>query len=208
MTSVDNFSRCNNNGCKKKYLENENNENACKYHPGLPIFHDLKKGWTCCQKIVYDWDEFQKIEGCKIGPHCPKVTTNKPTDQSEFYQSQTVANAKSGIDNNPEPVLNSKPEPLKIDDINKEQEKIASKTIKEKKIVITASGKMRCKHGGCNKEYTEEENSDNICSYHSGEAVFHDTKKYWSCCKKESWDWDGFMKLPTCCIGKHEPKYK
>jgi hypothetical protein len=61
--------KCKRNGCKKPYNENENNDQACKYHPGKPIFHDLKKGWTCCNKIVYDWDDFQKIAPCAVGRH-------------------------------------------------------------------------------------------------------------------------------------------
>lgn len=64
--------RCTNKGCNKDYLPDENNPDACGYHPGAPIFHDLKKGWTCCNKIVYDWDEFQKLPTCAVGAHVPK----------------------------------------------------------------------------------------------------------------------------------------
>lgn len=39
---------CKNKGCLKKYKESENDENACKYHDGKPIFHELRKGWACC----------------------------------------------------------------------------------------------------------------------------------------------------------------
>ena len=56
-------------GCLKKYKESENTENSCSYHNGKPIFHDLKKGWACCNKIVYDWDAFEKIKGCQQGKH-------------------------------------------------------------------------------------------------------------------------------------------
>ena len=52
---------CKRNGCRMKYCEEDNNDTICKHHPGKPMFHDLKKGWTCCNKIVYDWDEFEKI---------------------------------------------------------------------------------------------------------------------------------------------------
>ena len=61
--------RCKRPGCGKMYLESENNGQACRFHSGKPIFHDIKKGWDCCNKIVYDWDEFQKIPGCCVGPH-------------------------------------------------------------------------------------------------------------------------------------------
>ena len=60
---------CKRNGCRKKYLESENNDQACHYHPGKPIFHDLKKGWDCCNKISWDWDEFQKLPTCAVGKH-------------------------------------------------------------------------------------------------------------------------------------------
>ena len=59
---------------------------------------------------------------------------------------------------------------------------------------------------GCNKEFEKEENSENCCKHHTGQPVFHDLKKSWSCCKKVVWDWDEFMKLPTCAEGLHVPK--
>ena len=58
-----------NPGCMGQFIESENNETACRWHPGAPIFHDLKKGWKCCDVVVYDWDEFAKIPGCAYGRH-------------------------------------------------------------------------------------------------------------------------------------------
>ena len=49
------------------YLESENSDTKCRYHPGKPIFHDLKKGWDCCGKIAWEWAEFEKIVGCTTG---------------------------------------------------------------------------------------------------------------------------------------------
>lgn len=40
-------------------------EADCLHHPGLPIFHEGSKGWTCCSSRVLEFDEFQKIKGCK-----------------------------------------------------------------------------------------------------------------------------------------------
>jgi disease resistance protein len=85
---------CKRQGCRQQFTDTENNEAACKYHDGKPIFHDLKKGWTCCQVIVYDWDEFNSIKGCKTGSHDDGADT-----KTVFFQSQTVSNAQSGIDN-------------------------------------------------------------------------------------------------------------
>jgi hypothetical protein len=50
---------CKRYGCKKKFKDSENIENCCSYHPGKPIFHDRVKGWSCCEKRAYDWEEFE-----------------------------------------------------------------------------------------------------------------------------------------------------
>lgn len=86
---------CTRQGCRKEYIENENTETSCRYHDGKPIFHDLKKGWTCCGVVVYDWDEFTKIQGCKVASHC----NNSANNQTEFFKSQTVNTAQKGIEN-------------------------------------------------------------------------------------------------------------
>ena len=77
---------------------------------------------------------------------------------------------------------------------------------KEKKIFLTKEGLYKCINKGCLKAYNEKDNMADCCGYHDGQPVFHDTKKYWTCCKKETWDWDEFMKLPTCKVGMHVPK--
>ena len=84
--------KCKRNGCRKTYKEEENNENSCGYHPGLPIFHDTKKGWQCCGKIVYDWDEFEKIPPCATGKH-----SDVKQEGQEFYKSNTVSNAANAL---------------------------------------------------------------------------------------------------------------
>lgn len=92
-------------GCNKNYKESDNNALACKFHSGKPIFHDLKKGWACCDQVAYEWDEFEKIVGCCTG----KMTLNMiPSflgshsdvkQDSEFWKSSTVENASNGIHN-------------------------------------------------------------------------------------------------------------
>ncbi|CAK64510.1 unnamed protein product (macronuclear) [Paramecium tetraurelia] len=194
--------KCKRNGCKKAYNQNENNDQACKHHPGKPIFSDLKKGWTCCNKIVYDWDEFMKIEPCAVGKH----TNVEDTEGGEFYQSKTVQNAQKGIDN----FADSAPQPVrKIDDYNREEAE-KKKLLEQqqaqvqKQIFVTPTGKYKCTNKGCLKEYDPKENTE--CFYHPGEPCFHDLKKFWTCCKVEKYDWDEFMKIPTCAKGSHTPK--
>lgn len=194
--------KCTRNGCKKKYTDAENTPGACNYHPGKPIFHDLKKGWTCCNKIVYDWDEFQKIPTCASGLHTD--STDSTTD--EFFKSGTVDNARKALEREENRV-----EVKRIEDFNKEEE-ARQKIIDEeeakklKKPIVTPSGKYKCANKGCLKEYDPNENGPSACNYHPGEPCFHDLKKFWSCCKTTVWDWDEFMKLPTCQTGEHVPK--
>lgn len=42
---------------------------ACRYHPGVPFFHDAYKGWTCCNKKSVDFTEFLNIKGCELSKH-------------------------------------------------------------------------------------------------------------------------------------------
>lgn len=194
---------CKNPGCKKKFLESENNDQACKYHSGKPMFHDLKKGWTCCNKIAYDWDEFEKLETCAVGKHST-IDPNAAIGQDQFFKSNTVQNAQNAIDKEQSRVKT-------IEEFNKEQEEIQKKKEEqeakiEKKPVVTPSGNHKCINKGCLKEYNPNDNNDNSCKYHPGEPIFHDLVKSWSCCKVETWDWDDFVKIVPCAVGKHNPK--
>lgn len=57
----------------------------------------------------------------------------------------------------------------------------------------------RCMNFGCNQMY-----SDGECVHHTKPPVFHETVKYWSCCPhKKAYDWDSFMQIKGCCVGKH-----
>lgn len=60
---------CRNAGCGARYVESENADDACAYHPGPPVFHERKKGWACCDVHVYDFDEFMSVPPCTKGRH-------------------------------------------------------------------------------------------------------------------------------------------
>lgn len=195
--------KCTRQGCRKEYKDSENNESACCYHDGKPIFHDVKKGWTCCNVIVYDWDEFMQIKGCKIAAH-----TDEPQSETSFYKSNTVSNAEKSISS-------TTPDKIKdIKDYEQEQkrlqeEKKKNEQEKPKEIIKASDGKYYCGNPGClHKTYDPENNPEGSCQHHLGQPVFHDRKKFWACCKQEAYDWDDFLKLPACAVGQHTPKYK
>jgi hypothetical protein len=56
---------CRRKACGFQYNGGGRGEEKCVFHPGVPIFHEGSKGYTCCKRRVLEFDEFMKIEGCK-----------------------------------------------------------------------------------------------------------------------------------------------
>lgn len=91
---------CKRRSCGKNSAEVKSKDEECTFHPGIPIFHEGSKGWTCCKRRVLEFDEFMKIEGCKTRKgHCfvgKRSKKNNTTDNQEeiledvrndFYQT-------------------------------------------------------------------------------------------------------------------------
>lgn len=60
---------CKNKGCTNTYQGQDSNFTQCLHHPGVPIFHEGYKFWTCCQRRTSDFNEFLRQEGCTSGDH-------------------------------------------------------------------------------------------------------------------------------------------
>uniref|UniRef100_A0A8C9WL59 Cysteine and histidine rich domain containing 1 n=1 Tax=Scleropages formosus TaxID=113540 RepID=A0A8C9WL59_SCLFO len=60
---------CYNRGCGQRFDPERNPDDACTYHPGVPVFHDALKGWSCCKRRTTDFSDFLSIAGCTKGPH-------------------------------------------------------------------------------------------------------------------------------------------
>jgi len=58
---------CKNNGCKNTYRGSEEDYSNCKHHPGIPVFHEGMKYWSCCQRKTTEFQQFLEQEGCAIG---------------------------------------------------------------------------------------------------------------------------------------------
>ena len=69
VVDPDAIQTCKRPGCGEKFTERENADEACRFHAGQPIFHETKKGWSCCGTLVYDFDDFLKIPPCARGRH-------------------------------------------------------------------------------------------------------------------------------------------
>lgn len=70
-TPIPPHSTCKRRSCGKDSADVRSKDDPCTFHPGVPIFHEGSKGWTCCKRRVLEFDEFMKIEGCKTRQgHC------------------------------------------------------------------------------------------------------------------------------------------
>lgn len=75
MFKLINFSKiligttCKNSGCGQSYESAASDSYECVYHPGVAIFHEGLKYWSCCTKRTTDFDAFMNQKGCTYGKH-------------------------------------------------------------------------------------------------------------------------------------------
>ncbi|KAL5088768.1 HSP20-like chaperone [Trichoderma sp. SZMC 28012] len=93
---------CRRKACGAKYSKGAAREaEQCVHHPGVPIFHEGSKGYSCCKRRVLEFDQFMKIEGCKTKDRHLFVGSGKKdkadagneeiltTVRHDFYQTPT-----------------------------------------------------------------------------------------------------------------------
>ncbi|XP_069468463.1 cysteine and histidine-rich domain-containing protein 1-like [Ambystoma mexicanum] len=61
--------RCKNSGCRESYQGAESEAEVCVHHPGVPVFHEGMKYWSCCCIKTTDFNEFLEQKGCTNGHH-------------------------------------------------------------------------------------------------------------------------------------------
>ncbi|CAN9150228.1 unnamed protein product [Alternaria alternata] len=88
---------CRRKGCGAVHKGGNREGESCVHHPGVPIFHEGSKGWSCCKRRVMEFDQFMKIEGCKtkdrhlfVGSGKKKEGEEKlETVRHDYYQTAT-----------------------------------------------------------------------------------------------------------------------
>ncbi|KAK6645104.1 hypothetical protein RUM43_001380 [Polyplax serrata] len=60
---------CKNRGCKATYTDSDSCTTPCIHHPGVPVFHEGLKFWSCCKKRTTDFAVFLEQVGCETGTH-------------------------------------------------------------------------------------------------------------------------------------------
>ena len=69
---------CKRFGCGKRFVPGQPSSEPCRHHKKPPVFHETRKYWACCpDKIAWDWDSFQAIQGCETQPeHSNETDSN------------------------------------------------------------------------------------------------------------------------------------
>lgn len=179
----------------------------CIYHPGVPIFHDAYKGWSCCNKKSTDFTEFLNFPGCTTGKHSnEKPVEPEKVKKSDVELEEMIEGAKPQpvqpiqIDKNPRPDFKApvvKLEAWVNPSFKKEMDSLdltksfKTASLNDDVILIGTS----CKHGGCNFSYESPKSDESQCVYHPGVPVFHEGYKFWSCCQKRTSDFTAFMRF-------------
>ncbi|XP_077197530.1 cysteine and histidine-rich domain-containing protein 1 [Paroedura picta] len=212
---------CYNRGCGQRFDPEDNTDVSCTYHPGVPVFHDALKGWSCCKRRTTDFSDFLSIAGCTKGSHNsekppapvkPEVKTTserkeladlKPKFEEHIIQAPKPVEAiRRPSPDEPMTYL-----PLKVsaslkqalDKLKLSSENEIKKEEDSDEIKIGTS----CKNGGCTKTYEGPESTEEECTYHSGVPIFHEGMKYWSCCRRKTSDFNTFLAQEGCARGTH-----
>ncbi|XP_061091478.1 cysteine and histidine-rich domain-containing protein 1 [Conger conger] len=209
---------CYNKGCGDRFEEANNSDGSCLHHPGVPIFHDALKGWSCCKKRTTDFSEFLSIKGCSRGQHSnkkpeeplrPEVTSDKGDVHFEGGQEIIYRGPKSAEALEKERPSPDEPKaklPVKVSpSLAQLLEKLdlSNKEEAQKKETEAAMPGTRCKNAGCKTVYQGPETDAETCTHHPGVPVFHEGYKYWNCCHIKTLDFNAFLDQKGCTVGKH-----
>lgn len=182
----------------------------CIFHSGSPIFHDVYKGWSCCNKKSTDFTEFLNFKGCCQGEH----SSDKPVELAKLmvkdeFEIKVTEEERKPMDVMTRPPFESpctKLEPI-VNSAFKQQmdqldlsKKLERAQISDDKIPIGTN----CKNGGCGKNFESSLSNETPCVYHPGVPIFHEGYKFWSCCKRKTSDFSAFLSQLGCENGKHK----
>jgi hypothetical protein len=189
---------CANKGCGKFY---ENDTEECSYHPGGPVFHDALKGWSCCSKRVTDFDSFLKIPGCTIGSHSTVAKTQVKLDDIP-KAAEKVPEKKSSLASTNTETFKMDALSLKMDPKPVKPTKTPESELYDAPDVVIQVGD-KCKRPGCGKPFVNGASKEEDCTFHSGQPIFHEGSKGWSCCSRKVLEFEEFLKIKGCTHGKH-----
>ncbi|NXG71037.1 CHRD1 protein, partial [Baryphthengus martii] len=192
---------------------------SCLYHPGVPIFHDALKGWSCCKKRTTDFSEFLSIKGCTKGFHS-KEKPPEPFSQEQTSEGRKVKTVEELIIQGPKSAEKMQRERPSSDEPRQLLPIKVSRSLEQALEKLTLSSKdeategtwemtaqvragTTCKNAACKRVYQGPDSNTEICTFHPGVPVFHEGMKYWSCCRVKTTDFSTFLEQPGCSSGRH-----
>ncbi|PWA22768.1 hypothetical protein CCH79_00002284, partial [Gambusia affinis] len=184
---------CYNKGCGQRFDPENNQDDACTHHPGVPVFHDALKGWSCCKRRTTDFSDFLSIAGCTKGPH------NKEKPPEPVKPDVKISGEKKELEAQ-KPKFNeyiiSAPKPQEAihrpspdEPMVKLQHKVSS-SLKQALEKLKRKMAMRSK------------------SEHHVKMEDVQKMKYWSCCKRKTSDFNTFLSQEGCTKGAHQWRKK
>ncbi|NWU88950.1 CHRD1 protein, partial [Upupa epops] len=212
---------CYNKGCGQRFDPEHNTEDSCLYHPGVPIFHDALKGWSCCKKRTTDFSEFLSIKGCTKGFHSkeknPELlsqedSSDKPKAKAvEELIIQGPVSARKMQQGRPSSDQPRQLLPVKISRSLEQALRQLNLSSKDEAPEGSCTGELAgqvragttCKNAACKVIYQGPESNTEVCTFHPGVPVFHEGMKYWSCCRIKTTDFSTFLEQPGCSSGQH-----
>eukprot|EP01098_Paradermamoeba_levis_P005493 TRINITY_DN2311_c0_g1_i1.p2 TRINITY_DN2311_c0_g1~~TRINITY_DN2311_c0_g1_i1.p2 ORF type:complete len:102 (-),score=16.74 TRINITY_DN2311_c0_g1_i1:621-926(-) len=93
---------CTRNGCNQQFTEEDNTDDSCRFHPGVPVFHEGLKGWSCCPKRMTNFDDFLNYPGCAWGRHTdvnPRRLPNLPPPPTRNWKVMATPKKSTPIPN-------------------------------------------------------------------------------------------------------------
>ncbi|XP_019646965.1 PREDICTED: cysteine and histidine-rich domain-containing protein 1-like isoform X2 [Branchiostoma belcheri] len=202
--------QCYNKGCGQKFDPRKNNDSACTYHAGEPIFHDAQKSWSCCKKKSTDFTVFLNFPGCTTGCHSNTKPVESSRQNTNSGGRNEVIEVRAPL---PKEVMDrpSPKEPLQrlktTLGASLKQALAKQKPATEGSGEISADGVVSfgttCKNNACKKTYEDDQSNEEDCWYHPGTPTFHEGYKFWSCCTKRTTDFNEFLSQAGCSKGKH-----
>jgi hypothetical protein len=170
----------------------------CQFHPGLPLFHEGLKSWTCCNKKMANFQDFLNLPGCTFGEHSTAVQkTDLASARPKQTESTTIVEQKT-----PVPIETASTGQFKlkyISSASKKEEPTPEQDLFDPPDANVALNTL-CKRKGCGAAKLAQETT---CNYHPGNPVFHEGSKGWSCCPRRVLEFDEFLRIAGCTSGKH-----
>nr|XP_013795768.1 PREDICTED: LOW QUALITY PROTEIN: integrin beta-1-binding protein 2 [Apteryx mantelli mantelli] len=184
---------CSNAGCGQRFDPQRNSPDSCVYHPGVPIFHDALKGWSCCRKRTTDFSEFLAIKGCTTGYHS-KEKPPEPVSQEETSDKPKAKPAVELIIQGPASAEKMRRERPSSDEPRQLLPIKASRSLEQalEKLNLSAkeeapegdgagseeAGRQRACTGtawaSCKAIYQGPDSNAGTCTFHPGVPVFHE----------------------------------